>query len=60
MCFALTGEVVKTTPETKRPGIWSCSICTYDNDENMSACDICGVLRAPLLNNNNANKKTGR
>ncbi|PON73020.1 Translation elongation factor [Parasponia andersonii] len=44
------GEVVESAPQTKRPGIWSCSICTYDNDESMSACDICGVLRTPLLN----------
>ncbi|XP_062078801.1 uncharacterized protein LOC133783260 isoform X3 [Humulus lupulus] len=41
-------EVVQSTPESKRPGIWSCSICTYDNEESMSACDICGVLRNPL------------
>ena len=59
MCFALTGEVVESIPETKRPAIWSCSICTYDNEEGLSACDICGVLRKPLLNINTT-KKTGR
>ncbi|XWS26092.1 hypothetical protein CRYUN_Cryun26dG0001200 [Craigia yunnanensis] len=37
--------------ETIKHGVWRCSICTYDNDETMSACDICGVLRGPLVNN---------
>ncbi|OMO86132.1 hypothetical protein CCACVL1_09796 [Corchorus capsularis] len=37
--------------ETAKHGVWRCSICTYDNDETMSACDICGVLRGPLVNN---------
>ncbi|CAH9060518.1 unnamed protein product [Cuscuta epithymum] len=30
-------------------GVWRCPICTFDNDDNMSACDICGVLRNPLI-----------
>lgn len=43
-------------PDTKKetikpPGVWSCSICTYDNDESMTCCDICGVLRHPLVIN---------
>ncbi|XVE53462.1 hypothetical protein DITRI_Ditri03aG0005300 [Diplodiscus trichospermus] len=38
-------------------GVWRCSICTYDNDETMSACDICGVLRGPLVNNGTYNEK---
>ncbi|XVF89490.1 hypothetical protein PTKIN_Ptkin19aG0134100 [Pterospermum kingtungense] len=37
--------------ETTKHSVWRCSICTYDNDETMSACDICGVLRGPLVNN---------
>ncbi|XP_060972813.1 uncharacterized protein LOC115725432 isoform X1 [Cannabis sativa] len=41
-------EVVQYTPESRRPETWSCSICTYDNEERMNACDICGVLRNPL------------
>ncbi|KAI4358066.1 hypothetical protein L6164_001970 [Bauhinia variegata] len=36
--------------ETSDPGLWSCSICTYDNDDSMTACDVCGVLRGPLVN----------
>lgn len=39
--------------ETAKPRVWSCAICTYDNEEGMSVCDICGVLRTPLVNNNN-------
>lgn len=33
-----------------RTDVWSCSICTYDNDETMSFCDICGVIRAHTAN----------
>ncbi|RVW98940.1 Transposon TX1 uncharacterized 149 kDa protein [Vitis vinifera] len=56
--FAAIGEAVETNQETVRHGIWRCSICTFDNDESMSACDICGVLRYPLVNirNNNDTK----
>ncbi|KAL2896811.1 HBS1-like protein [Bienertia sinuspersici] len=32
---------------TVKLGLWRCSICTYDNDESMTCCDICGVLRVP-------------
>ncbi|CAN1825455.1 HBS1-like protein [Linum perenne] len=48
-------------PEEKinKPAVWSCSICTYDNDEGMSACDICGVIRKPVAGDfKNSNKKT--
>ncbi|PIN10719.1 elongation factor 1 alpha [Handroanthus impetiginosus] len=30
-------------------GVWRCPICTFDNEDSMSACDICGVLRDPLV-----------
>ncbi|PSS17602.1 Asparagine-rich protein [Actinidia chinensis var. chinensis] len=44
-----------------RPGLWSCPICTFDNEESMSACDICGVLRNPIVNAcSDGNKNTGR
>ncbi|KAI7979217.1 hypothetical protein LOK49_Contig446G00002 [Camellia lanceoleosa] len=50
-------------PETKQEnitlGVWCCSICTFDNEEGMSACNICGVLRTPLGNAcSNGNKNT--
>ncbi|GFS41987.1 translation elongation factor EF1A/initiation factor IF2gamma family protein [Actinidia rufa] len=42
-----------------RPGLWSCPICTFDNEESMSACDICGVLRNPMVSAcSNGNKNT--
>ncbi|KAL7196229.1 hypothetical protein ACSBR1_036264 [Camellia fascicularis] len=51
-------------PETKQEnitlGVWCCSICTFDNEEGTSACNICGVLRTPLGNAcSNGNKTTG-
>ncbi|KAE8735190.1 Translation elongation factor EF1A/initiation factor IF2gamma family protein isoform 4 [Hibiscus syriacus] len=36
--------------ETIKRSVWHCAVCTYD-DETMSSCDICGVLRGPLLKN---------
>ncbi|KAG2691681.1 hypothetical protein I3760_08G019300 [Carya illinoinensis] len=44
------GNVPQSKKETIKRGIWRCSICTYDNDESLSVCDICGVLRNPLIN----------
>ncbi|XP_071715981.1 uncharacterized protein [Rutidosis leptorrhynchoides] len=38
---------------TARQNVWRCPICTYDNEEYMSACDICGVLRNPLNKSSN-------
>ncbi|KAG6423951.1 hypothetical protein SASPL_114359 [Salvia splendens] len=32
--------------------VWRCPICTYDNEDSMSACDICGILRNPLVKSN--------
>ncbi|KMT17723.1 hypothetical protein BVRB_2g034750 isoform B [Beta vulgaris subsp. vulgaris] len=40
------------------PGIWRCSICTYDNDETMTYCEICGVLRYPPTKSGNSIDKT--
>ncbi|XP_010049810.2 LOW QUALITY PROTEIN: HBS1-like protein [Eucalyptus grandis] len=42
------GNSPKPDQETTRSAVWRCSICTYDNDQSMTACDICGVLRNPL------------
>ncbi|XP_034928160.1 uncharacterized protein [Populus alba] len=28
--------------------LWRCAICNYDNDESMTACDICEVIRNPV------------
>lgn len=53
-------EAPEVKKETIQSGLWRCSICTYDNEESMSACDICGVLRNPLVNSQiNCDKRTG-
>ncbi|KAI3464213.1 hypothetical protein Pfo_020876 [Paulownia fortunei] len=41
--------------EVGKSGVWRCPICTYDNEDSMSACDICGVLRNPLVKVNTKN-----
>ncbi|KAI5660213.1 hypothetical protein M9H77_29006 [Catharanthus roseus] len=52
-------EVKQTAPQTKKTeqhikaAVWSCPICTFDNDEFMSECEICGVLRNPLVKGSN-------
>ncbi|XP_058222288.1 uncharacterized protein LOC131332220 isoform X3 [Rhododendron vialii] len=43
-------EAPETKQQTTRPGVWRCPICTFDNEDSMSSCDICGVLRNPLVN----------
>ncbi|XP_065849360.1 uncharacterized protein [Euphorbia lathyris] len=40
-------EAPEAKPAISTLGKWSCPICTYDNDESMSACDVCGVIRTP-------------
>ncbi|XP_022131690.1 HBS1-like protein isoform X3 [Momordica charantia] len=47
------GKTHETKEETKGHKLWRCPICTYDNEDSFSACDICGVLRIPLVNNSN-------
>ncbi|XP_057416478.1 uncharacterized protein LOC130711054 isoform X3 [Lotus japonicus] len=46
----VTGEGPDTKQETVRPGLWPCPICTYDNDDSMTTCDICGVVRHSFVN----------
>lgn len=48
------GVPAKTMPtkEASKTVVWGCPICTYDNEDSMSACDICGVLRNPLVKTN--------
>ncbi|KAL5785855.1 hypothetical protein ACOSQ2_008247 [Xanthoceras sorbifolium] len=53
------GQSPEYKEETANTRLWRCSICTYDNDEGMSVCDICGVLRNPSVNvSSNSNNKT--
>ncbi|CAH2073209.1 unnamed protein product [Thlaspi arvense] len=44
--------------EIAQKGLWRCAICTYDNDESMFVCDICGVLRHPVAGNQTVNSNT--
>ncbi|KAG9131645.1 hypothetical protein Leryth_009395 [Lithospermum erythrorhizon] len=43
----------KQNKEANKTGVWRCHICTFDNEDSMSACDICGVLRYPLVKGSN-------
>ncbi|KAA3489818.1 HBS1-like protein isoform X2 [Gossypium australe] len=38
-------------------GVWRCSVCTYHNDDTMSSCDICGILRSPSVSNGTYDEK---
>ncbi|XP_058097737.1 uncharacterized protein LOC131242843 isoform X2 [Magnolia sinica] len=53
------GETSQGDKAVAKSGLWRCSICTYDNDESLSSCDICGVFRDSSVNisNNGAEKK---
>ncbi|KAK3009534.1 hypothetical protein RJ639_014634 [Escallonia herrerae] len=56
------GKRPEIKQETVRPGVWRCPICTFDNEESTSSCDICGVLQNPLVktcSSNNANRVGG-
>ncbi|KAL1209010.1 Elongation factor 1-alpha C [Cardamine amara subsp. amara] len=50
-------EAEEKNIEISQQGLWRCAICTYDNDDSMFACDICGVLRNPVAGNQSINKK---
>uniref|UniRef100_A0A2P2LQN7 HBS1-like protein isoform X4 n=1 Tax=Rhizophora mucronata TaxID=61149 RepID=A0A2P2LQN7_RHIMU len=47
------GEASEPKQETNRTGLWRCPICTYDNDEGLSVCDICGIIRNPVAGSHN-------
>ncbi|XP_021738872.1 HBS1-like protein isoform X3 [Chenopodium quinoa] len=40
-------DEVVVNKEANKSGVWCCSVCTYDNEESMTYCEICGVLRFP-------------
>ncbi|KAK6945526.1 Translation elongation factor EFTu/EF1A, C-terminal [Dillenia turbinata] len=52
-------ETPKKNQDTIKTGLWHCPICTFDNDDDLAACDICGVLRNPLIKRSkNTDKET--
>ncbi|KAL9227206.1 hypothetical protein vseg_002928 [Gypsophila vaccaria] len=55
--YAQKGKAAAATQETVKPGVWPCSICTYNNHESMTYCEICGVIRVPPSSNNISNDK---
>ncbi|PKA50017.1 Elongation factor 1-alpha C [Apostasia shenzhenica] len=44
-----SGKTYEEGKKINRPVLWSCSICTYDNDQSLVYCEICGVLREPSI-----------
>ena len=58
--FTITEKTPEAKEGTKGHKLWRCPICTYDNEDSFTACDICGVLRIPLVNDrNNRDDGTG-
>ncbi|KAI4376222.1 hypothetical protein MLD38_014008 [Melastoma candidum] len=48
--------IAREEPSRSTSNVWRCSICTYDNEEGLPACDICGVIRKTHIDVNNAKK----
>lgn len=58
--FVVTGVESGTKHISIDSAVWRCPICTYDNEEDMPCCDICGVFRNPLVKSgNNSNVTQG-
>ncbi|KAK1310097.1 Elongation factor 1-alpha C [Acorus calamus] len=43
------GKSTVVNQSRTKPGIWRCSICTLDNDDSFTSCEICGTVRASLI-----------
>lgn len=54
MCTA--GQRSEPLQGSARVELWRCHICTYDNEQGMNFCDICGCLRYPLVEASNKNE----
>lgn len=53
-CFHKLAEAAEPKEQVviAKRGLWRCAICTYDNDESMHVCDICGVIHYPVPGGN--------
>ncbi|KZV38853.1 hypothetical protein F511_27068 [Dorcoceras hygrometricum] len=52
-CSSVPGTSrTQSKEEILKTGVWRCPVCTYDNEDSFSACDICGVLRNHLVKDN--------
>uniref|UniRef100_A0A7N1A0I2 Tr-type G domain-containing protein n=1 Tax=Kalanchoe fedtschenkoi TaxID=63787 RepID=A0A7N1A0I2_KALFE len=47
------GQQPEAFQGSSRREVWRCHICTYDNEEGMNSCDMCGCLRYPLVKPSN-------
>ncbi|XP_078168009.1 uncharacterized protein LOC144562663 [Carex rostrata] len=46
----ISSQKLPVAKETARkPIVWSCSICTFDNEESMVVCEICGVFKESFV-----------
>ena len=59
ICVTVEAPEPKKETSSDKVRVWGCSICTYDNDESMTACDICGVMRSSVLGKFKDDKGTG-
>lgn len=61
--FFLQPEVVKPLKAEKKEvsklPVWRCSICTYENDEKLTYCEICGVIPVSSVKRKNENLAKG-
>lgn len=59
ICVTVEAPEPKKKTSSDKVRVWSCPICTYDNDESMTACDICGVIRSSVPGKFKDDKGTG-
>ncbi|KAK1264329.1 Elongation factor 1-alpha 1 [Acorus gramineus] len=53
------GKSTVVNQSRTKPGIWRCSICTLDNGDSFTSCEICGTVRASLIDSH-SNGQCGR
>ncbi|KAK1301245.1 Elongation factor 1-alpha [Acorus calamus] len=53
------GKSTVVNQSRTKPGIWRCSICTLDNDDSFTSCEICGTVRASSIDSH-SNGQGGR
>jgi elongation factor 1 alpha-like protein len=43
----------------RKPIVWNCPICTFDNEESMVVCEICGVFKESYVKSGKEANGTG-
>ncbi|XP_073149660.1 uncharacterized protein [Henckelia pumila] len=46
----------RSKEEILKTGVWRCTVCTYDNEDSLSSCDICEVSRNRLVKDDSKRK----